>query len=152
MRFCTRTVSCTTIRCTFTRWRSVAKQPTCLNTLISIRPVRRRSANPNASCASVATFCNASVGALATDSHGQIPASDFSVGGLTCTATGGNSSPQPEAGTGGPFSDEGGAIMLCWAPAGHSAGSYDIGESYSLEVPPEIYAGQYQATVEYLAF
>ncbi len=56
--------------------------------------------NPNASCASVATFCNSSVGASADNPQGQIPASDFSVGSITCTAVSGNSNPAPQPGTG----------------------------------------------------
>ena len=109
-------------------------------------------ANPNASCASVATFCNASVGASAANPQGQIPASHFSVGNITCTAVSGNSNPAPQPGTGGPFPSGSGAISLCSAPAGKSAGTFKLGASYTLGIPEGIYAGQYQATVEYVAF
>ena len=108
--------------------------------------------NTNASCATVATFCNASVGASAANPQGQIPASRFSIGSITCAASGGNSSPEPLAGPGGSFPAGGGAVGLCSAPAGHSAGTFKIGTTYVLHVPEGIYSGQYKATVEYLAF
>jgi len=108
--------------------------------------------NSNASCASVATFCNSSVGASAANPQGQIPASDFSVGGITCTAVSGNSNPAPQPGTGGPFPSGSGAVSLCSAPAGKSAGTFKLGATYTLGIPEGIYAGQYQATVEYVAF
>jgi hypothetical protein len=108
--------------------------------------------NPNASCADVATFCNSSVGTSASNPQGQIPSSDFSVGGITCTAAGGNVNPEPDPGPGGSFPTGSGAVSLCAAPAGHSAGTFKLGATYSLTIPEGTYAGQYQATVEYLAF
>ena len=108
--------------------------------------------NPNSACASIATFCNGSVGASAANPQGQIPATDFSVGGLTCTAVAGNSSPNPLAGPGGAFPAGGGAVSLCTAEAGQSSGTFKLGATYSLTIPEGVYAGNYQATVEYLAF
>ncbi len=108
--------------------------------------------NSNAACAAVATFCNASVGAAAANPQGQIPASHFSIGSITCVASGGNASPEPLAGPGGAFPAEGGAVGMCSAPAGHSAGTFKIGTTYVLHIPEGIYSGQYKATVEYLAF
>ena len=108
--------------------------------------------NPNATCASVATFCNSSVGASAANPQGQIPASHLSVGNITCTAVSGNSNPGPQPGTGGDFPSGSGAVSLCSAPAGQSAGTFKLGATYSLGIPEGIYAGQYQATVEYVAF
>ena len=108
--------------------------------------------NANAACVNVATFCNASVGASAANPQGQIPASHFSIGGIICTAAGGNSSPEPLAGPGGSFPTASGAVGLCSAPAGHSSGTFKIGANYVLHVPEGIYSGQYKATVEYLAF
>jgi len=110
------------------------------------------ASNANAACAGVATFCNVTVGPAATNPQGQIPASDLSIGSLTCTAVSGNSNPLPEAGPGGSFPAGSGAVSLCSAAAGHSAGTFKVGATYSLTVPEGVYAGQYQATVEYLAF
>ncbi|HLM95415.1 MAG TPA: hypothetical protein VK283_03820, partial [Acidimicrobiales bacterium] len=110
------------------------------------------SGSSNATCAGVATFCNSSVGASAANPQGQIPASHFSVGNITCTAVSGNSNPAPQPGTGGPFPSGSGAVSLCSAPAGQSAGTFKLGATYSLGIPEGIYAGQYQATVEYVAF
>ena len=109
-------------------------------------------ANPNATCATVATFCNADVGASASNPQGQIPASNFSIGNVSCTAVSGNSNPNAQPGPGGPFPAGGGAVALCSAPPGQSAGTFKVGSAYSLTIPEGIYAGQYQATVEYLAF
>jgi len=108
--------------------------------------------NPNVTCADVAAFCNSSVGTSAANPQGQIPASHFSVGNITCTAVSGNSNPAPQPGTGGAFPSGSGAVSLCSAPAGQSAGTFKLGATYSLGIPEGIYAGQYQATVEYVAF
>ena len=108
--------------------------------------------NANPACSAVATFCNATVGSSAADPDGQIPASDLSVGWISCSAAGGNSSPQPEAGVGGAFPAGPGAVSLCSAGAGHSSGTFKLGATYSLKVPGGVYAGKYDATVEYLAF
>jgi hypothetical protein len=108
--------------------------------------------NPNTTCANVAAFCNASVGTSAANPQGQIPASDFSVGNITCTPVSGNVNPNTLPGPGGSFPGGAGAVSLCSAPAGQSAGTFEVGATYSLAIPPGVYAGQYQATVEYLAF
>jgi hypothetical protein len=108
--------------------------------------------NPNTTCGNVATFCNASVGTAAANPQGQIAANDFSVGNLTCTPVSGNSNPNAQPGPGGSFPGGSGAVSLCSAPAGQSAGTFRVGAAYSLAVPQGVYAGKYQATVEYLAF
>jgi hypothetical protein len=109
--------------------------------------------NPNASCANVADFCNASVGTAAANIDGQIAASDLSIENVTCTAVSGNADPNPQPGPGGQFPvQSGGALSLCTAPAGQSAGTFELGATYSLAIPAGIYAGQYQGTVEVLAF
>jgi hypothetical protein len=108
--------------------------------------------NPNPSCANVATFCDASAGASATHPQGQIPAPHLSVGNITCTPVSGNPNPNAQPGPGGTFPSGAGAVSLCTAPAGQSAGTFKLGATYSLELPEGIYAGKYQATVEYLAF
>ena len=108
--------------------------------------------NPNATCSNVATFCNASVGASAANPQGQIPASHLSVGNITFTPLSGNSNPNALPGPGGSFPGGAGAISLCSAPPGQSAGTFKLGATYSLAIPEGVYAGKYQATVEYLAF
>jgi len=108
--------------------------------------------NPNPSCDTVAAFCNATIGTSATGPDGQIPADNLLVTNITCQATNGNSSPNPQAGPGANFPTGSGAVSLCSAAAGQSAGSFEIGATYYLGVPPYVYAGQYQGTVEVLAF
>jgi hypothetical protein len=108
--------------------------------------------NPNPSCANVATFCNSSVGASATHAQGQIPAPDMGVDNITCTPMGGNSNPNAQPGPEAAFPSGSGAVSLCTAPAGQSAGTFRVGLTYSLGIPESVYAGQYQATVETLAF
>ena len=92
-----------------------------------------------------------SVGASAANPQGQIPASRFSIGSITCAASGGNSSPSRLRAQAAP-SLQAAELGLCSAPAGHSAGTFKIGTTYVLHVPEGIYTGQYKATVEYLAF
>ncbi len=108
--------------------------------------------NPNPACADVADFCNATVGAAASGSDGQIPAENLLVTGINCTGTNGNANPDPQAGPGANFPSGSGAVELCSAAAGQSGGSFEIGAHYFLGIPPYIYAGQYQGTVEILAF
>ena len=108
--------------------------------------------NPNPACANVANFCNATVGASASGSDGQIPAENLLVTGINCTGTNGNANPDPQAGPGANFPSGSGAVELCSAAAGQSGGSFEIGAHYFLGIPPYIYAGQYQGTVEILAF
>jgi hypothetical protein len=110
------------------------------------------ASNPNTTCVNVTTFCNASVGSAAANPQGQIPASDFSVGSLTCAPVSGNSNPNAQSGPGGSFPGGSGAVSLCSASAGQSAGTFRVGATYSLAIPRGVYAGKYQATVEYLAF
>jgi hypothetical protein len=105
--------------------------------------------NPNPTCANVPAFCDASAGSSAADLAGQIPPAALSVGNITCTPVGGNANPSTLPGPGGRFL---GAVTLCSAPAGQSAGTFQVGATYSLTLPASALAGQYQATVEYLAF
>jgi len=65
---------------------------------------------------------------------------------------GGNSNPNALPGPGAAFPSGGGAVSLCTASAGQSAGTFKLGATYSLGIPESVYAGQYLATVEYLAF
>jgi len=107
--------------------------------------------NPNPWCAGVASFCNATAGSDSAYPDAKIPSSYLTIGNVSCTAAAGNPSPDPQAGTGGNFPDGSGAVSLCTAQAGQSAGTFKLGATYSLSIPPWVYAGQYQATVEYLA-
>jgi len=108
--------------------------------------------NPNPSCDTVAAFCNATVGTSASGPDGQIPAYNLLVTNITCQATNGNSSPNPWAGPGANFPTGSGAVSLCSAAPGQGTGSFKIGATYYMGVPPYVYAGQYQGTVEVLAF
>jgi hypothetical protein len=107
--------------------------------------------NPNPWCAGVAAFCNSTAGSDTNSPDAKIPSSYLTIGGVTCNAAAGNPSPDPPVGAGGTFPDGSGAVALCTAQAGQSAGTFKLGATYSLAIPPWIYAGQYQATVEYLA-
>ena len=106
--------------------------------------------DPPTGCVGYSGFCNWSVGDASTKSNAKIPASDFSVGSLTCTAAPGNTSPQPHVGAGGSFPDVGGAVSLCTADPGSSGGAFELGSTFSLVLPESLYAGTYHATVEYL--
>jgi len=108
--------------------------------------------NPNPACAAVADFCNTKVGTAASGPNGQIPAWNLLVTGITCTAMNGNSNPNPQAGPGANFPSGSGAVDLCSAAAGQNMGSFVIGSQYYLGLPPYVYAGQYQGTVEVLAY
>lgn len=106
--------------------------------------------NPNPGCAGYAGFCNASV--TSSSANAQIPASDFSVSNISCTTAPGNTNPEPTAGTASQFPNGEGAVSLCTAASGASSGTFDLNATYSLAIPSSVYAGTYQATVEYLAF
>ncbi len=106
--------------------------------------------NPPTGCAAYSGFCDWSVGDASTSPNAKIPASDFSVGSLSCTAAPGNTSPQPHVGTGGSFPDAGGAVSLCTADPGSSGGAFELGSTFSLVLPESLFAGTYHATVEYL--
>jgi len=106
--------------------------------------------NPNALCAGFAGFCNTSAGSGAASTDAVIAADDFSIANVGCSPGPGNTSPTPLAGSGGAFPNGPGAVALCTAPAGSSAGTFNIAATYSLQVPPWIYAGQYEATIEIL--
>jgi hypothetical protein len=106
--------------------------------------------NPNPACATVADFCNTTLGASGPDA--VIPAWSLLVTGITCTAASGNPVPNPQAGPGANFPEGSAAVDLCTAAVGQSTGSFQIGAQYYMGVPPYVHAGQYQATVEQLAF
>ena len=101
-------------------------------------------------CAAYSGFCNWSVGDASSSPDAKIPASDFSVGSLSCTVAPGNSSSPPHVGSGGSFPDSGGAVSLCTADPGSSGGAFELGSTFSLVLPESLYAGTYHATVEYL--
>jgi hypothetical protein len=107
--------------------------------------------NPNPWCAGVASFCNATAGSDSAYPDAKIPSSYLAIGNVSCVASDGNPSPDPQAGAAGNFPDGSGAVSLCTAQAGQSAGTFKLGATYSLSIPPWVYAGQYQATIEYLA-
>jgi hypothetical protein len=107
--------------------------------------------NPNPWCAGVASFCNSTAGSDTNSPDAKIPSSYLTIGNVSCNAAAGNPSADPQVGAGGTFPDGSGAVSLCTAQAGKSAGTFKLGATYSLAIPPWIYAGQYQATVEYLA-
>jgi large repetitive protein len=107
--------------------------------------------NPNPWCAGIASFCDATAGSDSAYPDAKIPSSYLSIGNVSCTPAAGNPSPDPQTGAGGTFPDGSGAVSLCTAQAGQSAGTFKLGETYSLAIPPWVYAGQYQATIEYLA-
>jgi hypothetical protein len=105
------------------------------------------SLNTNASCATFADFCNATVGAAAARKtsnglyNGQIPAADLALGHWSCipskgkttpkykTTTFANTNPAPSTGfDGGTFA---GTITLCTAVAGQSGGLFMVGSVYS---------------------
>jgi IPT/TIG domain len=107
--------------------------------------------NPNPWCAGVAAFCNSTAGSDTNNPDAKIPSSYLTLGNVSCSAAAGNPGPNPQVGAGGNFPDGSGAVAVCTAQAGQSAGTFKLGATYSLAIPPWIYAGQYQATVEYLA-
>ena len=106
--------------------------------------------NPNLWCDGYAGFCNATAGSDSASADAKIPADYFSIEDVDCTPVDGNASPNPLAGTGGEFPNGPGAVGICTASAGSSAGSFKVDATFSLQVPPWIYAGTYEATVEFL--
>jgi hypothetical protein len=108
--------------------------------------------NPNPACDTLADFCDATVGAAASGSDGQIPAYNLLITNITCKAASGNLSPNPQAGPGANFPSGSGAVSICTAAAGQSTGAFQVGADWYLGVPPYVYSGQYQGTVEELAF
>jgi len=108
------------------------------------------SDNPNSWCDGWSGFCNATAGSDSASSNAKIPADYLSLTALSCAPAAGNSSPAPLAGSGGNFPIGPGAVSLCTAQAGSSAGTFKVDGIFSLQVPPWVYAGQYEATVVFL--
>src|SRR6185312_7132419 len=102
--------------------------------------------NPNSWCESWSGFCNATAGSDSASPNAKIPADYFSVNDVTCDPGPGNTNPAPLAGGGGEFPLGSGAVGLCTAQAGSSAGTFVVNADFSLQIPPWIYAGQYEAT------
>ena len=107
--------------------------------------------NPNPWCAGVAAFCDATAGSDSANADAKIPSSYLTIGNINCAAMSGNPSQDPQVGVTSTFPSADGAVGLCTAQAGQSAGTFKLGATFSLSIPPWVYAGQYQATVEYLA-
>ncbi len=107
--------------------------------------------NPNPWCSGVAAFCNATAGSDSAHADAKIPSSYLTIGNINCSAMSGNPSQDPQGGVTATFPQADGAVGLCTAQAGQSAGTFKLGATFSLSIPPWVYAGQYQATVEYLA-
>ena len=105
--------------------------------------------NTNPSCSGVIAFCNANVGTHALDAsgNGQISKSNLSIGNIACPAHTGNPNPAATAGAGGSFAS---TQQICSATAGQSGGSFDVTKTYSLTIPPSVFAGTYWGTVEFL--
>ena len=105
--------------------------------------------NPNASCAGIVAFCNASVGshALDTSLNGQIAPSNLAISAIGCAPHAGNLNVAATAGAGGTFAL---TQTVCTAAAQHSGGTFDVTKTYTLTIPSSVYAGQYWGTVEYL--
>jgi len=106
--------------------------------------------NLNSWCTGWTGFCNETVGSSAANPDAKIPANYLSLTGVDCTPDAGNTSPAPLSGSGGSFSMGPGAVALCSAQAGSSAGTFKVDGTFSLQIPPSIYAGQYEATVVFL--
>ena len=106
--------------------------------------------NPNAWCEAYSGFCNATAGSDSASPNAKIPADYLSLTNVGCAPAAGNGNPSPLAGTGGNFPLGQGAVALCTAAAGSSAGSFKVDATFSLQVPPWVYAGQYEATVVFL--
>jgi hypothetical protein len=103
--------------------------------------------NTNPSCSGVIAFCNANVGTHALQPNGQISKSNLSIGNIACPAHTGNPNPAATAGAGGSFAS---TQQICSATAGQSGGSFDVTKTYSLTIPPSVFAGTYWGTVEFL--
>ena len=108
------------------------------------------SDNPNSWCETWSGFCNATAGSDSANPDAKIPADYFSVENVNCGPAAGNTNPSPSSGGGGDFPLSQGAVALCTAQAGLSAGTFVVNADFSLQIPPWIYAGQYQATVVFL--
>jgi hypothetical protein len=106
--------------------------------------------NPNSWCDGFSGFCNSTAGSDSASPNAKIPADYLSLTNVGCAPAAGNSNPSPLAGTGGNFPVGQGAVALCTAAAGTSAGSFKVDATFSLQVPPWVYAGQYEATVVFL--
>ncbi len=104
--------------------------------------------NSNKACASVAAFCDSTVGSSASNPNGQIAAKYLSITVTGWTAYSGTLNAAPSTtGTGGNF---GTTVSLGSAAAGESGGTFVMHANYSLYVPASVYAGTYIGTVEYL--
>lgn len=112
--------------------------------------VEPSTTNPNSWCDTFSGFCNATVGSDSASPNAKIPADYLSLNNVGCAPAAGNASPAPLAGSGGNFPLGQGAVALCTAAAGSSAGSFKVDATFSLQVPPWVYAGQYEATVVFL--
>ncbi|MFZ0250357.1 MAG: IPT/TIG domain-containing protein [Acidimicrobiales bacterium] len=106
--------------------------------------------NPNSWCDTYSGFCNATVGSDSANPNAKIPADYLSLTDVGCAPAAGNANPSPLSGSGGNFPVGQGAVALCTAAAGSSAGSFKVDATFSLQVPPWVYAGQYEATVVFL--
>jgi hypothetical protein len=106
--------------------------------------------NPNSWCDSYSGFCNATAGSDSANTDAKIPADYLSLNNVGCAPAAGNANPSPLAGSGGDFPVGQGAVALCTAAAGSSAGSFKVDATFALQVPPWVYAGQYEATVVFL--
>ena len=110
------------------------------------------SINTNATCATVATFCN-ETGQGTDAAHNQIPAANLSLAinqttGCVVDPLTGNTNPNPTPGAA--TQNFGAAVTLCTATAGSNSGPFVFTGTYSLTVPSSVYAGTYAGTVEYL--
>ena len=105
---------------------------------------------PERWCGTYSGFCDATAGSDSANPNAKIPADYLSLTNVGCAPAAGNANPSPLAGTGGNFPLGQGAVALCTAAAGSSAGSFKVDGTFSLQVPPWVYAGQYEATVVFL--
>jgi len=108
--------------------------------------------NPNATCGSVAAFCN-TAGNGADAAHNQIPGANLGIAinqttGCVVDPGSGNTNPNPAPGA--PSQNFGAAVSLCSAASGSNSGSFEFTGTYSLTVPSSVYSGTYVGTVEYL--
>ncbi|MDA8293884.1 MAG: hypothetical protein M0040_05930 [Actinomycetota bacterium] len=104
--------------------------------------------NSNKACATVAAFCDSTVGSHASNPNGQIAAKYLSIKLTGWNAYSGTLNAAPSlTGTGGNF---GTTVSLGSAAAGESGGTFVMHATYSLYVPASVYAGTYIGTVEYL--
>jgi hypothetical protein len=107
--------------------------------------------NTNGSCASAPNFCNSTVPAAdTTNANAHIPASDLAISSVVCAPAAGNLNPTPTASTGGSFGSAAPGLTLCTAAAGSSGGTFTANGSFTLTIPPSVFSGLYEGTVEYL--